>query len=138
VEHKRKTGEVFAYLSATVAGTLLLPVVAPVIMWTNDRGFADDYSRLPGIQSAGGATSGSTAFIYVVVFAALIRGIAFFASGGGTVLDSPSAGADGSGPAVSSTPEPTPIPTEARRSRLLKKKPGMQTPTTKLKNHDED
>jgi len=65
------------------------------------------------MQSGGGFTSGLTAFVYVVVFAALIRGIAFFASGGGTVLDSPSAGADGSGPAVSSTPEPTPTPTEA-------------------------
>lgn len=48
----------------------------------------------------------------MIVFAALIGGIAFFASGGGTVLDSPSPGADGSGSAVSSTPEPTPIPTE--------------------------
>lgn len=113
MDRKRKTGEVVAYLLATVAGTLLLPVVAPVIMWRNARGYADDYSWLPGIQSGGGATSAIAAFIYVVAFAALIGGIAFFASGGGSVLDSPSVGADGSGPGVSATPTPTPTPTEA-------------------------
>lgn len=104
------SGEVVAYLSAKVAGTLLLLAVAPVITWTNAWVCRH---WLPGIQSAGGFTSGLTAFVYVVVFAALIGGIAFFASGGGTVLDSPSAGANGSGPAVSSIPEPTPTPIEA-------------------------
>jgi len=113
MDRKRKTGKVFAYLFATVAGTLLLPVVAPVIMWTNGRGYADDYSWLPGIQSGGRVTSALAAFVYVVAFAALIGGIAVFASGGGSVLDSPSAGADGSGPGVSATPTPTPTPTEA-------------------------
>ena len=44
MDYKRKTGEVVAYLLATVAGTLLLPVVAPVIIWTNARGYADEYS----------------------------------------------------------------------------------------------
>ncbi|EMA11369.1 hypothetical protein SAMN05443574_10369 [Haloarcula vallismortis] len=111
MNRKRKTGKVFAYLFATVAGTLLLPVVAPVIMWTNARGYADDSSWLPGIQSGGGVTSGLAAFVYVIAFAALIGGIALFASGGGSVLDSPSAGADGSGPGVSTTPTTTEAPT---------------------------
>ncbi|NLV05487.1 hypothetical protein GOC83_04970 [Haloarcula rubripromontorii] len=111
MKRKHKTGEVFAYLFATVAGTLLLPVVAPVIMWTNARGYADDYSWLPGIQSGGGVTSALAAFVYVVAFAALIGGVAFFASSGGSVLDSPSAGADGSGLGVSATPTPTEAPT---------------------------
>ncbi|KAA9399921.1 hypothetical protein Har1130_02225 [Haloarcula sp. CBA1130] len=113
MNRKRKTGEVVVYLLATVAGTLLLRVVAPVIMWANARGYTDDYSWLPGIQSGGGVTSGLAAFVYVVAFAALIGGIALFASGGGSVLDSPSTGADGSGPGVSATPTPTPTPNEA-------------------------
>jgi len=54
-----------------------------------------------------------TVVVYVVVFAASIGGIAFLTSGGGSVLDSLSAGVDGSGPDVSATPTLTPTPTEA-------------------------
>jgi hypothetical protein len=79
-----------------------------------------------------------TAFVYVVVFASLTGGIGFLISDGGNVPEPPPARADANESAVNSTPEPTPTSIEARRSRLLKKKSGMQTSTTELKNHDED
>ena len=91
---KHKTGEVVAYLLATVTGTLLLPVVVPVIMSMNTLGYTNKYLWMPGIQFKNAFVSDLTAFAYVVVFAIPIHGIAFF-SGGGTVLDSSPAGVDG-------------------------------------------
>jgi hypothetical protein len=112
MNRKRKTGRVVAYLLATVAGTILYSPIALDIMWRDAHGYADEDPTMSDIHSGDGFFTILTAFSHVVVVAALIRGIAFFTTGGGTVLDSPSAGADGDGQAVRSIPNPTPTPTE--------------------------
>lgn len=106
----RKAGEVVAYLLATVAGILLLPVVAPAIIWTNTRGYSDEHSSMPSIPFENAFVSSLTAFACVVVFATPIHGIDF---DGWTVLDSPLTRVDGDGLIAGSAPEPTPTPTEA-------------------------
>ncbi|MDS0220485.1 hypothetical protein NDI54_03870 [Haloarcula sp. S1AR25-5A] len=96
MDRNRKTGEVVACLLVMIAGTLLLPVVAPVITVTNVGESADGDLLIPGIQPEGSFVSALTAF----------------ASVGGTVLDSPSAGVDGRS-AAGLTPELLPTLIEA-------------------------
>jgi len=108
---KGKTEELVAYISATGAGALLLSVVTPVIMWTDDRGT----SLVPGIQFEGSLVS---------ILATPIDVIGFFASGGGTTIDSPLAGGDGYGAAVGSTLELTPTPTAVPTLPSIKEETG--------------
>ena len=109
---KNKTQERVACLLATVAGTLLPPVTAPLIVWTDAHWYANKETPIPGIQSGEEYVSILTAFAYVAVFTVLVRGIAFLSAGGETVHDSPSAGVDGDGSATGTLPEPTPTLTE--------------------------
>jgi len=112
MNRKRKTGRVVTYLQPSLPDTILHSLIALYIMWGDSRGYPDEDSTMPDIHSGDGFISILTAFIYVVVCAVLFRRIAFSTTSGGTVLDSPSAGADGDGQAASSTPDPTPAPTE--------------------------
>lgn len=89
---------------ATVAGALLLPVATPTFMWRDGHVYADKYPWLSDIQSGNELASGLTPFVFVVVFAAPIRDISIFASGGGAVCAS-SATFDDTGSAVSSAPK---------------------------------
>jgi len=107
MDRKHKTGEVIAYLLTTVTGTLLLPVVVPVIMSMNTRGYADGHSLMPDVQSRDGFANVLTAFAYVAVFTAPNLGMVIFASGGGTVGDSSPAGVDGGELVAGLTAEPT-------------------------------
>jgi hypothetical protein len=105
---KNRAQEVVTCLLATVAGTLLPTVTAPLIMWTDANWYANEESSIPGIQSRDGCVSILTAFAYVAILTAVVRGIAFLRAGGETVHDSPSAGVDSDGSATGSLPEPTP------------------------------
>lgn len=112
MDQKRKTRMVTTHLQPSPPGTILHSLMAPDIMWRGACGYADEGPIMSDIRSGDRFVSSLTAFIYVVVFATLIRGIAFSTTSGGTVLDLPSAGADGDGQAASSTPDPTLTPTE--------------------------
>lgn len=136
MNRKHKTGEVVAYLLATVAKTLLRPTIAPVIMWTNPRRYADEGPPIPDIHSGDGFISILTAVVYMVVFAALIRGIAFSATDGETVLDSPSAGTDGDKQTADLIPYPTPTPTEVPILVPVEKENNETDLNNDIQNHE--
>lgn len=116
---KQKSEEVVAYLLVMFAGTLLLPVVAPVIMMTNPGESADGHLLIPGIRSEGSFVSTLTAF----------------ASVGGTVLDSPSAGVD-ERLATGLTPEPFPTPIKALTLRSVQKENRKLDLKNETQNHE--
>jgi len=110
MKRKREIGETAASLLALSTGLLLLPIVAPVVMWKNVRGYADKYAGLPGIRAGGGILSGVAAFFYIAVLVSVVGGAAVAASGNDIGLDRTSQyGTTGS--PVTTTAEPTTTPT---------------------------
>lgn len=100
---------------------VLLPFIVGAFVWRDSYGWAAELSRLPGISPDGGAKAGLVSFAYVFVLLAVLGS----ATGGSGDAPTPSEGTagvdDGTTPAVTaeptptptpeSTPEPTPIPT---------------------------
>ncbi|MUV50699.1 hypothetical protein [Haloarcula sp. CBA1122] len=111
MDRKYKLGEITTFVLVTVAGALLLPVAAPTSIWRDGHVYADKYPWLSDIQSGNELASGLTPLVFVVVFAAPIRDISIFASGGGTVCASSTTFGD-AGSAVSSAPKLMPTSTE--------------------------
>jgi hypothetical protein len=71
-----------AYGVGIVSISLLLFWLLPVLIWRNSWGFSEWYSRLPGISSDGGLSSGVVATLYLLVGVALVGGVVFAAGGG--------------------------------------------------------
>ncbi|PSP94008.1 hypothetical protein BRC91_07220, partial [Halobacteriales archaeon QS_4_62_28] len=110
MKRKREAGEAAASLLALATGLLLLPIVAPVVMWKNVCGYADKYAGLPGIRAGGGILSGMAAFFYIAVLFSVVGGAAIAASGND--IGSDRTGQDGTtGSPVTTTAEPTTTPT---------------------------
>lgn len=103
MSQRQTIGEVIAYILSTIATVLLLPVVAPVVMWKNAWGYADKYAYLPGIQAGGGAVSGLSALVYVALIASLAGGGVVAATG-----DLSAGTLEASAEPATPTPEPTP------------------------------
>jgi len=87
-----------AYGVGIVSVSLLLFWLLPVLIWRNSWGFSEWYSRLPGISSDGGVSSGVVATLYLLCGLALVGGVAFVAGGDLTETGTPGDGAPDESP----------------------------------------
>jgi hypothetical protein len=128
---KQDLGEVVAYGLTGIAFVLAFPVVGPVVMYRDWNDYATKYSWVPGIREAGGTTSAMSAFVYVLLGAALIGGAAVgasngFAAYGPTIAES--AGIGGVGDSGSAA-TPTPAETETPADEMITVETDTETPT---------
>ena len=110
MSRNRKGKQVVGYLLPVVAGILLAPAIAPIIVWTNACGYRNSHSPTLDIQPTDRVISILTGFTNAVIFAAFIREIS---SDGGNVLYSPMPRVDRNGLIADSAPGPilTKVPT---------------------------
>jgi hypothetical protein len=97
-----------AYGVGIVCVSVLLFWLLPVLIWRNSWGFSEWYSRLPGIDSGGGLSSGVVATLYLLVGVALVGGVVFATGGGLTETATPGDGAPGESPDTGENTTDTP------------------------------
>ena len=110
MREKQTIGEVVASVLTAVAGVLLFPVVAPYVMWTNARAYADRYAWVPGIRAGGGVVSGVATLGYVAVLVVVLGGASIAATGGDVPIGGSSIGPAQQTPTATPTPTPQPTP----------------------------